>query len=168
MGCSGSYIETAAVRGNRLGTLASNCFGITALLCGVPIDPIIRNMSSTLSNLLLALTASGTWYCVSSTTRRIVRPCIPPSALASSNRMRIPFVSGTPHIASPPDRSVWDPIVMESGPTPRGKPALSPSSPPLPQPDRKSRIRKSRFMLEILPAIRLRRTFRRLVRCTCR
>ncbi len=74
MGCKGSYICTAPVSGNRLGTSTSNIFGINAIFMGVPIAPTIRKMSSTLSNLLVALTAIGIWYCVSSTINSILRP----------------------------------------------------------------------------------------------
>jgi hypothetical protein len=107
--------------------------GMTAMFMGVPMAPIIRKMSSTLSSLFVAFTALGTVYWLSSTIKSILRPWMPPAALASSKRMRCPLVAGTPQIARLPERSVCDPIVIESAVTPRGSPSDVPSSAP-PQP----------------------------------
>ena len=51
-----------------------NILGISAIFIGVPMAPTIRKMLSTFSNLLVALTAIGIWYCVSSTMNSILRP----------------------------------------------------------------------------------------------
>ena len=88
------------------GTPLASCSGMVALFIGVPPFATMMNTLSRLISLFAACTARGTWYCMSSTTYLILRPLMPPSALASSNTMRQALVLLTPHIAVTPDRSV--------------------------------------------------------------
>ena len=53
-------------------------------------------MRSRLMSLVPACTARGTWYWVSSTTSRILRPWMPPASLTSSKRIFTAFEDDTP------------------------------------------------------------------------
>ena len=93
---NGSYIERAADSGNRLGTPASNWSLKSALFMGVPSGATMAKMRSRLISLVPACTARGTWYWVSSTTSRILRPWMPPFSLASSKRILTALDDDTP------------------------------------------------------------------------
>ena len=71
---NGSYIDRAAVSGNMFGTPFSNCAGMLALFIGVPPSSRAMKILSWLSSLFIACTARGTWYWLSSTMYRILRP----------------------------------------------------------------------------------------------
>ena len=92
----GSYIERAAESGKRFGTPASNWSLNSALFIGVPRPATIAKMRSRLMSLAPACTARGTWYWVSSTTSRILRPWMPPASLTSSKRIFTAFDDDTP------------------------------------------------------------------------
>jgi len=66
------------------------------LFIGVPSGATMAKMRSRLISLVPACTARGTWYWVSSTTSRILRPWTPPAALTSSNRILTAFDDETP------------------------------------------------------------------------
>ena len=93
---NGSYIERAAESGKRLGTPASNWSLKSALFIGVPRPATIAKMWSRLISLAPACTARGTWYWVSSTISRILRPWMPPFSLTSSKRIFTAFEEETP------------------------------------------------------------------------
>jgi hypothetical protein len=53
----GSYISRAAVRGKKLMTFFSNCTGMAALFCAVPMWPAIMKILSWLTSFCAASTA---------------------------------------------------------------------------------------------------------------
>ena len=116
---NGSYIERAQVVGNTFGTFFSIIDGITASFIGVPPFPTPKKMLSRFSSLFIACTALGTVYSMSSTMKRILRPCTPPLAFASSNAIRMPLALLTPCTAVTPDRSAMLPTMISLSLTPR-------------------------------------------------
>ncbi len=64
---NGSYMERAADSGSSLGTFFSIAIGKVALFIGVPPSSMVKNTPSLLISLLIACTARGTWYWLSST-----------------------------------------------------------------------------------------------------
>jgi hypothetical protein len=64
---NGSYIERAGLSGSSFGTPFSIAIGQVALFIGVPPSSMVKNTLSLFSSLLIACTARGTWYWLSST-----------------------------------------------------------------------------------------------------
>jgi hypothetical protein len=115
---SPSIIWRAAVSGPTLATFLASISGKPAMLCGVPRLRTMANTWSELISLLKFWTALGTWYAWSSTTKRILRPWMPPFAFASSKMICAALMAPTLNAANGPERSPFDPMTTSVSVTP--------------------------------------------------
>ena len=114
----GSYISRAAVTGMKLTTFFSNCTGIAARFCAVPMCATIMKILSWLTSFCAANTARLGSYAASSTSSLILRPLMPPCSLISSTRSIMPRRVCLPNAAIGPDKSWIVPSTISSLVTP--------------------------------------------------